>query len=566
MRLSAKTLLPLFVAAWASASLDHPIESDTVHTLVRFEEVPPEASGIHWSHENAMSPERHLPETTGAGCAFLDYDNDGWMDIFLVNSGRSDFFVPTRPLKNGLFKNKGDGRFVEVTQQAGLEGGEFGMGVAVGDYNNDGRQDLFVSTYGRSFLYRNNGDGTFTDVASQAGVQGDGWFTSAVWFDFDNDGRLDLFLCSYVYYEKTLSRLCADELGRSRYCVPRLFKPAASRLFHNNGDGTFLDVSESSGVSKSLGKAFGVVATDVNNDRLIDLFVANDMVPNFLFINQGQGRFDEVGLWAGVAYSEAGTARSGMGCDAADYDGDGWQDLFVANINHQKFSLYKNLTDLTFAEASPEIAASTFFLSGWGLRFFDYDNDGDPDLFLVNGHPDDKVEEVESEVKYEEPLLLFENVGASFKDVSRSSGAVFDRKLAGRGMATGDFDNDGDLDALVLVNGGSPLLLRNQGGNSRHWLGIQLHSVRSNPSAIGALITWQAGGVRRSRLKNGGGSYLSSHDPREVLGLGKAARVEWLEIRWPSGQVDRLEGLTTDRYIRIREGAGVLGEQVATQL
>jgi hypothetical protein len=311
-----------------------------------------------------------------------------------------------------------------------------------------------------------------------------------------------------------------------------------------------------------LGKAFGVVATDVNNDRMPDLFVANDMVANFLFVNQGKGKFEEVGLWSGVGYSEAGSPRSGMGADATDFDGDGWQDLFVANVDHQRFSLYRNLKDLTFREEPGEIARDTLLLSGWGLRFFDYDNDGDSDLFLANGHPDDMVDEVNLQVKYKEPLLLFENRDGIFKNISTYSGSIFAKDFPARGLATGDVDNDGDLDVLINVNGQPPLLLRNSGGNRHHWLGLKLVATKSNPAAVGALITWRMGEKKRSRLKTSGGSYLSWHDPREILGLGPATKMDELEIRWPSGQVDKIFDAPVDTYFELVEGKGTVSKQL----
>lgn len=525
---------------------------------VTFEEVTPQASKINWIHNNAHSPDRQLPETVGAGCAFLDYDNDGWMDVYFVNSGPSDFFVPTSPLKNGLFRNNRDGTFTDVTDKAGVAGGKFGMGVAAADYDGDGNVDLYVTSYGPNILYRNNGDGTFTDVTEKAGVTAPGWSTCATWFDYDNDNKLDLFVSSFVFYDKTQNPLCTDPtLQRRYYCVPRLFKPTPSRLFRNAGDGTFQDVSRESGIADHPGKSFGAVATDVNNDGLMDLFVANDTMPNFLFLNKGKGKFEEIGLAAGVAYGEAGRPRSGMGVDAADYDADGWQDLFVANIDQEFFSLYHNERELIFTDQPGEIAPSTQLLSGWGLKFFDYDNDGDPDLFLVNGHPDDMIESRVPRVKHREPLLMFENIGREFKDVSAKSGAVFGRMFSGRGMALGDFDNDGDSDVLASNNGEPPLLLRNQGGNRNNWIGLQLVATKSNPEAVGAMITWQAGGVKRSRLKIGGGSYLSSHDPREILGIGSATKIESIEIRWPSGKVDKLTNLPLNKYVKVVEGEGV---------
>jgi hypothetical protein len=527
-------------------------------TAVMFEEVSPRASGINWIHNNAHSPERYLPETVGAGCAFFDYDNDGWMDIYLVNSGASDFYSPTTMLKNALYRNNHDGTFTDVTDKAGVASGRFGMGVTAGDYDGDGWQDIYVTNYGRNILYRNNGNGTFTDVTEKAGVAAPGWSTCAVWFDYDNDGKLDLFVSGFVYYDKSQNILCVDKtMSRTYYCIPRVFKPRPSHLYHNSGNGTFTDASADSGIADSPGKSFGAVATDVNNDGLMDLFVANDTMPNFLFINKGNGKFEEEGLAAGVGYNEAGKPRSGMGVDSIDYDGDGWQDLFVANIDQEFFSLYHNQKDLTFTDEAGEIAPATQLLSGWGLKFFDYDNDGDPDLFLVNGHPNDMVETTTSRVKYKEPLLLFENTGHAFKNVSVQSGAVFSRDFSGRGMSVGDFDNDGDLDVLVSNNGEAPLLLRNDGGNRQNWLGLQLVATRSNPAAVGAIISWQAGGVKRSRLKTGGGSYLASHDPREILGLGAASKIDSVDIRWPSGRVDKLTNLPVNTYLKVVEGEGV---------
>ncbi|HEV2826222.1 MAG TPA: CRTAC1 family protein [Pyrinomonadaceae bacterium] len=525
---------------------------------VTFEEVSAKNSGLTWVHNNAHSADRYLPETVGAGCAFLDYDNDGWVDIYFVNSGPSDFYNASTPLKNALYRNNHNATFTDVTDKAGVVGGTFGMGVAAGDYDGDGWADLYVTSYGRNILYHNNGNSTFTDVADKAGVAVPGWSTCAVWFDYDNDGKLDLFVSSFVVYEKSLNILCTDEtLSRRYYCVPRLFKPRSSYLFHNDGNGKFSDVSKQSGIADSPGKSFGAVATDVNNDGWMDLFVANDTMSNYLFINKGGRKFEEVGLAAGVAFSDAGKARSGMGVDAADYDGDGWQDLFVANIDREFFSLYHNQKDLIFTDEPGDIGAATQLLSGWGLRFFDYDNDGDPDLLLVNGHPDDFIEMRVTHVKYKEPLLMFENTGRLFKNVSAQSGAVFSRDFSGRGMATGDLDNDGDLDVLITNNGEAPVLLRNDGGNKNNWLGLRLVATKSNPSAVGAMITWQAGAVKRSRLKTAGGSYLASHDPREVLGVGSSKKIDSVEIRWPSGKVDKLISPPINTYVRVIEGEGV---------
>ncbi len=524
-----------------------------------FAEVPSSKSGITWTHDNGRSDARHLPETCGGGGLFFDFDNDGWMDVYLVNSGPSDFYSPKTPIRNALYRNNHDGTFTDVTEKAGVgcgKMGNFGMGAAAADFDGDGWQDLYVTNYGKNVLFHNNGNGTFADVTDNAGVGAPNWSTCATWFDYDNDGRLDLFASSFVQYSAAGSIFCGDnKQGRRYYCIPRVFKPRPSFLFHNDGNGKFSDVSKASGIANALGKSFGAVATDLNNDGLMDLFVANDTVANHLFVNKGGGKFEEIGLASGVGYSDAGSPRSGMGVDAADFDGDGWQDLFVANIDQELFSLYHNEKDLTFTDQAGEIGQATRLLSGWGLKFFDFDNDGDPDLFLANGHPDDMVETQASRVKYKEPLVLFENINGKFKNVSAQSGEVFKKDFPARGAAFGDFDNDGLIDFLVINNGEAPVLIRNQGGSGNNWIGLNLVAGKgSNPAAVGAIITWTAGGVKRSRLKTSGGSYLASHDPREVLGIGKAEKLDSLEIKWPSGKVDKLANLPINQYIKVVEG------------
>jgi hypothetical protein len=528
-----------------------------------FEELAPSKSGIAWVHDNARSEKRYLPETMGPGAAFFDYDNDGWLDLYLVSYGPCDFFKPAKPLQSALYKNNRDGSFTDVTAKAGVGGNVFGMGVAAGDYDNNGHVDLLVTAYDHSpVLYRNNGDSTFTDVSSRSGLQTHSWTTSAVWFDYDNDGRLDLFLCSFVDYGLDRHIFCGDnKLGRAYYCIPRVFKPTPSYLFHNNGDGTFTDVTKPSGISKSLGKALGVVATDINNDGLMDLFVANDTVQNFLFVNRRDGKFEETGLMAEVAYSEDGRPRSGMGVDSADFNGDSWADLFVANVDQEKFSIYQNNKDETFRDQAMTtgIGQATLLLSGWGLKFFDFDNDGIMDLLLANGHPDDMVEINLTKVTYKEPLLLFRQENRKFINVSADAGPAFQRQHPARGLALGDYDNDGRSDVLVANNGEAPLLLHNNAGKGNHWLGIRLVGTQSNRDGIGARLTWSAGGVQHSKLRTSGGSYLSSHDPREILGLGRATKLDWLEVKWPgpNGKTDKFTEVPVDRYITIMEGKGI---------
>ena len=568
MIFSRRGFLRFGMACGIAGGLQVPLLNSATAPAPLFVQIPPAASGIHWVHENAMSPSRFLPEALGPGCAFLDYDNDGWMDIFLVNSGPSDFWKPAKPVRNALYKNNRDGTFTDVTEKAGVSGAYFGMGVAVGDYDNDGWPDIFVTSYGKCILYKNNHDGTFSDVTAKAGVATPGWTTSAVWFDYDNDGKLDLFVCSFVDYSGVRKLACGNnQIGKNYYCVPRLFNPTASFLYHNNGDGTFTEVSKGTAIAKSMGKGLGVVATDINNDGRMDLFVANDTVQNFLFVNRGPGsngawNWDEIALQAGVGFSDSGRPRSGMGLDAADLNGDGWQDLFVANVDHEMYSVYQNNKDETFRDVAQEhgVARDTRLMSGWGMKYFDYDNDGLVDLFLANGHPDDMIDFYSMQVKYKEPFLLYhQGDDRKLHDVSAMAGPVFHEDFSARGLAVGDYDNDGAIDVIVGINGGPPVLLKNNAAKGNNWLGLKLEGVNCNRDAVGARIVWTAGGKTRARLKNNGGSYLSSHDPRQVLGIGTASKIDEIAIHWPapSKDIEKLTNIAPNRYLHIVEGKGI---------
>jgi enediyne biosynthesis protein E4 len=522
-----------------------------------FEEIPASASGIHWVHVAGLTPEMYVPESLGAGCAFLDYDNDGWMDIYLVNSGKCDFYDPPKPLRNALYHNNRDGTFTDVTERAGATGNAYGMGVAVGDYDGDGLPDLYVTQYPHNILYHNNGDGTFTDVTKKAGVAAPGWTTSAVWFDYDNDGRLDLFVCGFLEFSKAKNIYCGTPSLRT-YCMPTAYPGIPCRLFHNNGDGTFTDVSRETGILKEA-KAWGVVAADINNDGWMDLFVSNDKLPNFLFANR-KGKFEDIGALGGVAYNAMGVARSGMCVDAADFDQDGWIDLFNTNVDHEMFSLYRNLKTETFDDLSipSGIGAATMLMSGMGSRLFDYDNDGDIDLVLCNAHVDTVVQQRIPDVKYNQPMLLFRNAGGRWQNVSAQSGPIFARDIGARGLALGDFDNNGSVDLLISTNDGPPILLRNNAGRQNHWLGVRLRGRTANPDAVGAKITYRSGDFQRHRWLVGAGGFLSAHDPRVVLGLGPRTKVDWVEVKWPlpSGKVERFLNPPVDRYIAIVEGEG----------
>jgi hypothetical protein len=393
-------------------------------------------------------------------------------------------------------------------------------------------------------------------VTEKAGVAAPGWTTSAVWFDYDNDGRLDLFVCGFLEFSKAKNIYCGTPPLRA-YCMPTAYKGTPCRLFHNNGDGTFTDVSRESAIGNVPAKAWGVVAADINNDGWMDLFVSNDKLPNFLFANR-KGKFEDVGALGGVAYNAMGVARSGMCVDAADFDQDGWIDLFLTNVDHEMFSLYRNNKDETFDDlAMPTgIGAATARFSGMGSRFFDYDNDGEIDLIMCNAHPDTVVQQRIPDVTYAQKMILFRNAGGSWKNVSAESGPVFAKDISSRGLALGDFDNDGSVDMLISVSDDAPILLRNNAGRQNHWLGVRLVGREANVDAIGAKITYRSGDFQRHRWLVGAGGFLSAHDPRVVLGLGQRTKLDWLEVKWPqpSGKIERFTDLPIDRYITITEG------------
>ena len=530
---------------------------------VTFTEVAATA-GINFRHDNAASPEKYLIETMGAGCAWIDYDQNGLFDLYLVNSAPTRLYAPKAPLRSALYRNNGDGTFTDVTAKAGV-GAEnlFGMGVAVGDYDNDGFPDLLVLGYGRSILYHNNGDGTFTDVTARAGVENAGrWASSAAWFDYDNDGRLDLVIANYIDWSPDRNFYCGDHgPGLRSYCHPDDYHGQAPALFHNNGDGTFSDVSKGSGIAQKPGNGLGVVTFDYDGDGRQDIFIANDSMPNFLFHNEGGGTFREVGYSAGVAVSMDGLPEAGMGVDAADTRGVGRMDIIVTHLDQQLARLYQNQGDGTFDDATfrSKIAYDTFRLSGFGARFMDYDNDGLVDLFIANGHVLDNIERYHAGTRYAEPKSMFRNTGRGvFQNVSEALGKDFEVPRVSRGVAVGDFDNDGDLDILVSNNGGVPQLFRNDGGNANHWIELFLIGVKSNRDAVGARVEVSAGDLVLCAQRKGGMSYQSAQDPRLHFGLGSHGRVDSIVIRWPSGTLTRLVNVPADRIITVREGEGIV--------
>ena len=521
-------------------------------------------AGITFRHDNAASPEKYLIETMGSGCGCIDYDQNGLLDLYLVNGAATRVYTPKQSLRSALYRNNGDGTFTDVTEKAGVGAeGLFGMGVAVGDYDNDGFPDLLVLGYGRCILYHNNGNGTFSDVTAHAGVENSGrWASSAAWFDYDNDGRLDLIVVNYVDWSPERNFYCGDRgPGMRSYCHPDDFHGQPSTLYHNNGDGTFTDVTKSSGVGAKAGNGLGVVTFDYDNDGWQDIFVSNDHMPNYLFHNNRDGTFREVGYLAGVSVSADGQFEAGMGTDAADTTGSGRMDLIVAHLDMQLARVYQNLGDGTFEDATfrSKLSYATYHISTFGARFMDYDNDGARDLFMANGHVLDNIERYHTDVHYEEPKLMFRNQGHGvFENVSPKLGADFLLPRVSRGAAVGDFDNDGDLDILVNNCGQAPQLLRNDGGNSNHWLEILLIGTKSNRDGVGARVKVSAGDLVLYDQRKGGMSYQSAQDPRLHFGLGQNSRIEAVEITWPSGIVTKRSNLKSDQIVAVKEGTGIV--------
>lgn len=515
-----------------------------------------DSAGIRWSHFNGESPHRYLVESTTGGIAFLDFDGDGRLDLFLVNGGETPGTKAPSPVRNALYRNIGRGNFEDVAEKAGIAKVSFyGMGVAASDFDNDGDTDIYVTGFPASALYRNNGDGTFADVTKSAGVENAGeWAASAAWLDYDRDGLLDLFVANYAEFSFSDKHQC-DFAGRPVYCAQTDYKGRPPVLYHNEGNGRFRNVTAQATLQTHVGRGLGVVAIDVNDDAWVDLFVARDASPNLLLINQKNGTFRDAAFEAEVAYNADGIARAGMGVDAGDFDGDGRPDFIVTNFDSEYHASYRNRGQLTFEETTVQsrLAAFTKWFVGWGVRFLDYDNDGDLDLFIVSGHLQENISESSRSVQYREPPLLLANDGGGvFTNASSDGGPAFRKGYLGRGLATGDFDNDGAVDAAFIDLNSRPVLLRNS-GSPNHWLGIHLRGTRSNRDAIGARVTLRQGNRKATRWIAGGGSFLASHDRRVVFGLGQDTAAADIEVLWPNGSVQKITGLTPGRYHEIVE-------------
>jgi len=521
-------------------------------------------SGIHFAHNNGAFGKKYLPETMGPGCAFIDYDNDGWPDILLVNG--TDFGGHAKAATTPkLYHNNHDGTFTDVTRKAGLAVPMFGLGAAVGDYDNDGHDDLFISALGQSHLFHNNGNGTFSDVTKSAGLSGPNEFsTSAAWVDYDRDGKLDLVVANYVQWSEKGDLYCTIDGTHKSYCTPESYKGASARLWHNLGGGKFEDATQKAKFYDPTSKSLGVAVLDYNGDGWPDILLANDTQPNKLYLNKKGGTFEEKAVSAGIAFSEDGVARAGMGVDAADYDRSGRPSLIISNFANQMLSLYHNEGNGLFVDEAPrsEVGRATLVTLGFGCFFFDYDNDGWPDILVADGHIEDQIEKVQKRVSYAEPPHLFRNLGGGkFKEVTESLGATFAAPKVARGAAYADINNDGFLDVLMTTNAGRAYLFQSQGGIN-HSLRVKPQGTKSNRDGIGAVVRVTSGKDQQWQMLRSGSSYLSQSELVLTFGLGGAAKADSIEVQWPSGQVDKLSNIAAGQTVTVEEGKGVLTSRV----
>jgi hypothetical protein len=530
---------------------------------IEFTDVTTQA-GVHFKHNSGAFGKKYLPETMGSGVCFMDYDNDGWQDIFFVNSmdwpghksGGKSFPV--------LYHNNHDGTFTDVTKEAGLAVETYGQGCAVGDYDNDGFDDLYLTTVGSNHLYRNLGNGKFADVTAKAGVADPGFSSSAIWFDYDNDGKLDLFVTHYITWSIETDQYCSLDNKNKSYCTPQTYKGESATLFHNRGDGTFENVTQRAGLHDPTSKSLGVAMLDYDNDGWMDLFVSNDTEPNKLYHNNHNGTFTDAAILAGIALSDSGRVRAGMGTDAGDYDNSGRQSLLIGNFTNESMALYRNDGSGLFTDEAPisGLAQMTNQALTFGAFFFDYDLDGLLDVFAANGHVSDDISVVQPTVRYAQPAGIYHNKGGKkFEDVSAKLGRALQKSVVGRGAAYADFDNDGDLDLALTVNNGPARLLRNGNANQNDMLRVKTVGTRSNRDGIGAKLTLKTNkGLRLFAMVKSGSSYLSQSELPVTFGLGKPeeGKTASLEIVWPSGQKDSIPNIKPNQFITVKEGRGIL--------
>jgi hypothetical protein len=545
---------------------------------IEFTEVTSQA-GIHFKHNSGAFGKKYLPETMGSGVCFIDYDNDGWQDIFFVNSMDWPGHKSGGKSLPALYHNNHDGTFTDVTQQAGLAVETYGLGCAVGDYDNDGFDDLYLTTVGSNHLYRNLRNGKFADVAAIAGVADRGFSASAIWFDYDNDGKLDLFVTHYITWSIETDQYCSLDNKNKSYCTPQTYKGESATLFHNKGDGTFENVTQRAGLHDPSSKSLGVAMVDYDDDGWMDLFVTNDTEPNKLYHNNHNGTFSDVAVMGGTAFSESGRVRAGMGTDAGDFDRSGHQGLLIGNFTNESMALYRNDGSGLFTDEAPASGLSQMtnqFLT-FGAFFFDYDLDGRLDVFAANGHVSDDISVVQPTVKYAQPAGVYRNIGGNnagnnsgnkagqrFEDVSTKLGGALQKAVVGRGAAYADFDNDGDLDLALTTNNGAARLLRNDNGNQNDMLRVKTVGTRSNRDGIGAKITLKTNkGARSFAMVKSGSSYLSQSELPVTFGLGKPedGKVASLEIVWPSGQKDAIANIKPNQFITVKEGRGMVSAQ-----
>lgn len=578
MKISAAALaaivVGLFFVAFTRAGAPQPqrssTSSPTPSSSVTFRDVTRQA-GIQFKHDNGAFGKKWLPETLGPGVAFIDYDNDGWPDIFLVNGMDWPGHGNKRSTPK-LYHNNHDGTFTDVTHKAGLDAVEmYGMGVAVGDYDNDGYDDLFVTAYGQNHLFHNNENGTFTDVTQKAGLGGIKEFgTGAAWVDYDKDGKLDLVVANYVQWTPETDLYCTLDGKSKSYCTPESYKGTSVRLWHNRGDGTFEDTTKQAGLDDPTSKTLGIAVLDYDGDGWPDLLLSNDTQPNKLYRNNGNGTFTEKAVLAGVAFSEDGVARAGMGVDAADYDRSGHPSLLITNFANQMLSLYHNEGSGLFVDEAPqsEIGRASLLTLGFGCFFFDYDLDGWPDIFVANGHIDPEIQHVQANVKYAMPPHLFRNVGKGhFEEVTKSMGAAFNMPRVARGAAYADVYNDGRLDILMATNDGPTALFRNEasgattGAAANHSLRVKLVGTQSDRDGIGAKVRVMSPEGTQTEMMRSGSSYLSASELVLTFGLGQREKADRVEIVWPSGQVDRLSNVAAGQTVVVSEGQGITAKR-----